>query len=280
MPLDDAMAFVSRNYSGQVEASSGPKQGGGGHPEDILNILGFLTDNRPLSVVEYDKILRYLNTRRTEVLKAEYGETIPPALAIPPLLEPKERVQQEQLQTKVLAILQRKEHRPPAPSAAPVSQGLAPGLQAAIDSLVKTGPNLLNSLKRNNSVLDDHSSLGYQEQGAGGWEAKRQEKEVVGGWEAKDARGGWGGSQPPSQASGPSQWGGSHPASQPPSHPPSQSSGPSQWGGSHPTSQPPSHPPSQSVGPSQQWEGNHPAKPSQWGGSQHSGSHPGSQGGW
>ena len=55
MPLDDAMAFVSRSLSAQVieKTSKSPKKGANHHPENILSILGFLHDNRPLSVVEF-----------------------------------------------------------------------------------------------------------------------------------------------------------------------------------------------------------------------------------
>ena len=41
-------------------------------------VLGFLADNRPLSVMEYDKLIRYFAMRREGVLRMEYGENIPP----------------------------------------------------------------------------------------------------------------------------------------------------------------------------------------------------------
>ena len=145
MPLDDAMAFVSRSVSAEQlqekpvlasKAAASPSK----LPEDIRTILGFLVDERPLSVMELDKMLRHLAGARTALLRAEYGEHIPAALAAPPLLEPAARAKQEELQARVVAILDRGAR---ARAAAPA---IAPSLQAAIDSLVKTGPNLLSSL--------------------------------------------------------------------------------------------------------------------------------------
>jgi len=152
MPLDDAMAFVSRNLCAQVietAASKSPtKKGVNNHPEDILSILGFLQENRPLSVVEYDKLLRYLNSQRSAVLRAEYGDHIPPALAAPPLLEPAVRAKQDEVQGRVLAILNRTTSRStPKKTTTPAPGPIAPSLQAAIDSLVKTGPNLFSNLQ-------------------------------------------------------------------------------------------------------------------------------------
>ena len=150
MPLDDAMAFVSRSLCAQVidTASKSPKKGVNHHPEDILSILGFLQENRPLSVVEYDKLLRYLNSQRSAVLRAEYGDHIPPALAAPPLLEPAVRAKQEEVQGRVLAILNRTTNKStPKKTTTPAPGPIAPSLQAAIDSLVKTGPNLFSTLQ-------------------------------------------------------------------------------------------------------------------------------------
>ena len=149
MPLDDAMAFVSRRLCAQVidTATKSPKKGVNHHPEDILSILGFLQENRPLSVVEYDKLLRYLNSQRSAVLRAEYGDHIPPALAAPPLLEPAVRAKQDEVQGRVLAILNRTSKSTPKKTTTPAPGPIAPSLQAAIDSLVKTGPNLFSTLQ-------------------------------------------------------------------------------------------------------------------------------------
>jgi hypothetical protein len=56
-----------------------------GHPNDIRTILGFLIDDRPMSIMEYDKLIKYLATRREGTLKAEYGANIPAHLLLPPV---------------------------------------------------------------------------------------------------------------------------------------------------------------------------------------------------
>jgi hypothetical protein len=77
MPLEDAMAFIAKNFESAVEGKI-PGLTGDIVPEDIRNVIGFLADNRPLSVMEYDKLIRYLSMKREGMLKLEYGENIPP----------------------------------------------------------------------------------------------------------------------------------------------------------------------------------------------------------
>lgn len=181
MPLDDAMTFVSRSLSAQVieKTSKSPKKGVNHHPEDILSILGFLQDNRPLSVVEYDKLLRYLNSQRTAVLRAEYGDHIPPALAAPPLLEPAVRAKQEEVQGRVMSILNKTTKATPTKNSTPAPRApgpLAPSLQAAIDSLVKTGPNLLSTFQ------SPSASSGTSKQGSqfDGYNAVKRRGDLIG----------------------------------------------------------------------------------------------------
>jgi len=57
-------------------------------PDDIHNILGFVIDGRPMSTVEYDKLIKYFAKRRENALREEYGDNIPPSLANPPLGPP------------------------------------------------------------------------------------------------------------------------------------------------------------------------------------------------
>jgi len=148
MPVDDAMTFISKNFANMVD--SGPSSaskigmGGGGHPGDILKILGFLSDNRPLSIMEYDKMIKYLVGKRQDTLKEEYGDSIPAHLLHPPVgpnQEPAAKAKQEELQNRVQKILSRRQV-----SNQQGSSGLTPSLQAAIENLVKTGPNLLSSM--------------------------------------------------------------------------------------------------------------------------------------
>jgi hypothetical protein len=74
MPLEDAVSLVAQLFeaglekpalgsSSGVRGSTSSKTGGGsagipGMPEDVRNVFGFLMDARPLSVMEYDKLIR------------------------------------------------------------------------------------------------------------------------------------------------------------------------------------------------------------------------------
>ncbi len=77
MPLEDAMGFIAKNFEAAVDGKL-PGVTGDVLPEDIRTVLGFLADNRPLSVMEYDKLIRYFSIRREGVLRMEYGDNIPP----------------------------------------------------------------------------------------------------------------------------------------------------------------------------------------------------------
>ena len=54
-------------------------------PQDIKTILGFLADDRPMSIMEYDKLIKYLVSKRESSLKEEYGVNIPVHLLVPPV---------------------------------------------------------------------------------------------------------------------------------------------------------------------------------------------------
>ena len=56
-----------------------------GIPEDVRTVFGFLMDSRPLSVMEYDKLIKYLVKKREDMLKNEYGDNIPANLITPPI---------------------------------------------------------------------------------------------------------------------------------------------------------------------------------------------------
>jgi hypothetical protein len=102
MPLDEAMSFIGKSFSRFIEKPAGGQLGYAtpaaaaaasaadqlpvaGHPNDIRTILGFLIDDRPMSIMEYDKLIKYLATRREGTLKAEYGMNIPAHLLLPPV---------------------------------------------------------------------------------------------------------------------------------------------------------------------------------------------------
>merc|ERR1719464_655635 len=133
----------------------------GGMPEDVRNVFGFLMDSRPLSVMEYDKLIKFLVKQRETMLVSEYGEidNIPANLVTPPIgppLDSATKAKQEELQCKIMEILSKKKvqnsnlqnletNQVIKPSAAPGgAPKLSASLQNAIDSLIKSGPNLLS----------------------------------------------------------------------------------------------------------------------------------------
>ena len=135
----------------------------GGMPEDVRNVFGFLMDSRPLSVMEYDKLIKFLVKQRESMLVSEYGEidNIPANLVTPPIgppLDSATKAKQEELQCKIMEILSKKKVQNSnmqnletnqvnkGPSATPGGGApeLSASLQKAIDSLIKTGPNLLS----------------------------------------------------------------------------------------------------------------------------------------
>jgi len=150
MPIDEAVSFIAKNFSKLIEKPAGaavPERPDFGLPEDIKTILGFLTDNRPMSIMEYDKLIKYLVSKRESSLKTEYGSNIPAHLLVPPVgpnQDPHMKAKQEELQSKVIDILSKKNNI--LMSQAPAAPSINPALQQAIDSLVKSGPNLLNSI--------------------------------------------------------------------------------------------------------------------------------------
>ena len=73
MPLDDALAMIAQIY----ETNMNNKGQSMAMPEDVKNVFGFLMDSRPLSVMEYDKLIKYLVKKREVMLKNEYGDNIP-----------------------------------------------------------------------------------------------------------------------------------------------------------------------------------------------------------
>lgn len=192
MPLDDAINFIAKvfasngmmmappsgglpNLAGQTmpplpmlpnqqqEQPLQPllnQQNHPGIPADVRTVLGFLLDQRPLSVMEYDKLIRFLAQKREGVLREEYGENIPHELAQPPVgppLDPAVKAKQAELQERILNILNK-----PNPIKIPVNQlqqqqqapakslpvEIDPSLKRAIDNLIRTGPNLLSQVQK------------------------------------------------------------------------------------------------------------------------------------
>ena len=134
--------------SQQSQDPYGPAVSKGQMPEDVRNVFGFLMDSRPLSVMEYDKLIKYLVRQREDMLKNEYGiDNIPANLITPPIGPPMDtatKAKQDELQSKIMDILNKQKAEPTKKPTENVPE-LSASLQKAIDSLIKSGPNLLSA---------------------------------------------------------------------------------------------------------------------------------------
>ncbi|XP_050675216.1 nuclear receptor coactivator 5 [Leptidea sinapis] len=105
MPIEDALQLLSRNFH-EV------RRGGSSGREAVYALLGQLADGRTLTVLQYEKVIEYLQERKEQQVKLELGE---------PLATNKTQVD---LQQRILSILNDKktnvESPPPAPVPAPV----------------------------------------------------------------------------------------------------------------------------------------------------------------
>ena len=158
LALDDALNALAKAFESalDMESKMGKIGPGENHPQDVLSVIGFMRENRPLSVMEFDRLIKYLVLRREQMLRAEYGDNIPSHLAVPPVgpqADPATRAREDVLKKKVYDILTTTPREAPTSSSEahpghghPHAGGAAPidpTLQKAIDSLITSGPNLL-----------------------------------------------------------------------------------------------------------------------------------------
>ncbi|KAF4527621.1 hypothetical protein B566_EDAN015424 [Ephemera danica] len=140
MPLDAAIQLITRNYDSFMKG--GAVLVATNHPENISAMLQLLVQNRSLTVLQYDTILRYLSQRREQQVKLEVviAEHSAPAPTPVPAPHP---AQAEQLQKRIMSILDKKMTPAPvpAPSAAPQGKGIMqdPKVQMALSSLLGSG---------------------------------------------------------------------------------------------------------------------------------------------
>jgi len=145
VPFEEAVRFLVDDFNGnplggpshsRVQAPTGSSgYGVQTHPQDVMTVVEFLIDNRPLSVMEYDKLIRYLAKQREDMLRREYGDDIPPHLVSPPVgqpVDPELKAREEDLKAKLLDILARPIRDPPKPA-------ITPQLKSTIDSLFSGG---------------------------------------------------------------------------------------------------------------------------------------------
>lgn len=121
MPVEDAIEFIGKHFNDKMKPSvqvpatppvllpkaveitptsnyAAPPLNTR-HPEAIQTLVNLLSDNRPITVLQYDRVIKYLQERREFQLKAEIGDA-PPDIEIPPPIDP-----EVELQKKIMDIL-------------------------------------------------------------------------------------------------------------------------------------------------------------------------------
>lgn len=88
MPLEDALTLIFRNYQHLCQGEDGDIIGDSDdspyaaipmantrHPDSLQHLINLLADNRTLTVLQLDCILKYLQERRENQYKFELGDT-------------------------------------------------------------------------------------------------------------------------------------------------------------------------------------------------------------
>lgn len=112
MPVNDAVHLIYENFQNYKDRNLLPKAVSitptsnyaapplnSRHPDAVQTLINLLADNRPITVLQYDRTIRYLQERRELQLKAEIGDA-PPDVPIPPPVDP-----EIELQKKIMDIL-------------------------------------------------------------------------------------------------------------------------------------------------------------------------------
>lgn len=166
MPVDDAIEFIFRTFEDQMRGSrpvistnnttpvlptavqitptaiyAAPPLNNT-HPEAIQLLINLLAENRPITVLQYDRVIKYLQERRELQLKAEVGDAPPDIPVIPPPVD-----QEVELQKKILNILNKPsitnttKVEPPKPQPKPVVAAVPVKTSTATSN---SKPQLLN----------------------------------------------------------------------------------------------------------------------------------------
>lgn len=180
MPLKDAITLISRNFEdykisqpGRNEKTAGlpapvvtiPVVGPAAlvqdkHPDAIQTLLNLLAENCPLTVLQYDKVIAYLTSKREIQVRIELGES--DTNTAPPMVTRESPTvdKQAELQNRILSILSAKTSSTgastpsvPIASAAPVpnstlpvaTTSIAPAISAASLTSISVSSGLTQS---------------------------------------------------------------------------------------------------------------------------------------
>ncbi|KAK3919812.1 Nuclear receptor coactivator 5 [Frankliniella fusca] len=138
MPLKDAISLITRNFDDYKQSNRNDKGSTAGrpapvpvvpipvvgpaslvqekHPDPIQALLKLLADNCPLTVLQYDKVISYLTSKRELQVRIELGESDANSTPLPVASRESPTVdKQAELQNRIMSILSAKS----APSSAP-----------------------------------------------------------------------------------------------------------------------------------------------------------------
>ncbi|XP_040155425.1 nuclear receptor coactivator 5 [Anopheles arabiensis] len=183
MPTDDAIGFIVKNFDDKRRQELAPhsrsayhrvapavqpqpqpaqlhtdlEQRQEKHPEAIQNMINLLAANRSLTVLQYERLIKYLNERKETQIRLELGEDVDSTTAsslIPPIVsaapvKSKQETERE-LQRKILDIMNKPSilgvakpvasvETKPSTNTMPTSTLLHdPKVQRALDSLLQS----------------------------------------------------------------------------------------------------------------------------------------------
>ncbi|XP_071638939.1 uncharacterized protein Neos [Temnothorax longispinosus] len=107
MPVEDAINLISRDFAnykaGGRSVPLNTPLANERHPDAIQVLLNMLADNHQLTVLQYDRVIKYLDMKREEQVQVELGDAkdLPVKTPLAPVNDPK----QAELQTRILNIL-------------------------------------------------------------------------------------------------------------------------------------------------------------------------------
>lgn len=135
MPSEDALMFICNDFQDKVRAeqekaakyrasmaSSGPGNPHmmynkhslqDKHPEAIQNMLNLLANNRQLTVMQYERLIKYLSDRKELQIKYELGEDTDSVSASSLLASKSKAESEKELQKKIMDILNKPSIVPP-----------------------------------------------------------------------------------------------------------------------------------------------------------------------
>ncbi|XP_023290629.1 PE-PGRS family protein PE_PGRS30 isoform X1 [Orussus abietinus] len=120
MPLEDAINLITRDFanykSGGRSVPLNTPFANERHPDAIQVLLNMLADNHQLTVLQYDRVIKYLEVKREEQVQVELGDAKDLPSTTLAVSDPK----QAELQSRILNILNSNKTAASVPAPSPV----------------------------------------------------------------------------------------------------------------------------------------------------------------